>query len=969
MPPQAAPQAQSVASTAGGSSLTLALSHRSTRSERRATTSTAFQTAVDLFATISQVTQAVPYLSLLSGVLAEVIKIKGEVEVCRQEWEGVMEDVEKIHEMIDRFRDNCKEAGRAEDALPNELKGAFKSLESCIAGVLGELENFCSRPKGVAARFMGVLKREKNLQMVKRCHSDVSRVLNIFNTELQIHQLVKIHELVAAVQPHASVLAKLNSPFPDERLPARPAILCGRDHEVQAIVDIILHKPPAHVVILGSGGIGKTSVALAVLHSPDVKRQFQNRRFFISCDAATSVDALVLEILKVFGMTSENGIAPRTKVLAFLEASSCIICLDNFETSWDADPRAVEAFLAKMTSTPNTAVLLTSRGSSRPLQTSWTKPLLPPLRPLTLDAALETWESICGEQDLFAERLVKAVDCVPLAVILLAHLAESDCAEVVWMLWNKKFTAMVRTYDSEYRLGSMEFSIELSLQNPRIAENPQALRVLSVLAMLPLGIRLASMDAMEEAFQGLLPDMLTARLVLIQSSLAYSTDGFMRALSPIRHYIQNHHRPEDPLLDHLEHYYLSVASQPTWRTSLAVRQNIYVELGNIDAIFEFSLDRSSNLPALINGILIFSDVCTMLCIYDTKLVALAAAVAAKRAAPLEGHCLGRLGFSFYFLDRLDDSCDALQRSIAIHAAAGDRIAHATDLRVLARVHIRQKRVVDAEDELLRSAALYVEEKDMPGKAQTLWVLGTLYRRENRVSEAQRMLQEALELGDTWTRPDILLDLGHLNIQIGAFVEAERVLLEAAQLHTSLENQLGRAHDIQRLGYLYTQLGRFEEARTTFEEALELHVKTGSQRGQAFDYRGLAKLYVRQNLLEDAEAAYKHASELQHEAGERIAQAETQRDLSEIYTTMGKLTSAEMVLRDAVELHRAAGNEPGQAEELSRLGDLYLSMGRVADARDVYSQAGEIYVRTDRSAYDTTIQMIKKLEEKLGQLSV
>ncbi|KAJ7839036.1 hypothetical protein B0H14DRAFT_2588218 [Mycena olivaceomarginata] len=285
-----------------------------------------------------------------------------------------MEDVEKIREMVDRFRDHCKEAGRAEDALPNELKGAFKSLESCVQGVLLELKTFCSRPKGVAARFMGVLKRERHLQMVKRCHSDVSRVLNIFNTELQIHQLVKIHELVAAVQPHASVLAKLNSPFPDERLPARPAILCGRDHEVQAIVDIILHKPPAHVVILGSGGIGKTSVALAVLHSPDIKRQFQNRRFFVSCDAATSVDALVLEILKVFGMTSENGIAPRTKVLAFLEASSCIICLDNFETSWDADPRAIEAFLAKITSTPNTAVLLTCRGSSRPLQTNWTKP-------------------------------------------------------------------------------------------------------------------------------------------------------------------------------------------------------------------------------------------------------------------------------------------------------------------------------------------------------------------------------------------------------------------------------------------------------------------------------------------------------------------------------------------------------------------------------------------------------------------
>ncbi|KAJ6559948.1 hypothetical protein B0H19DRAFT_1260625 [Mycena capillaripes] len=848
MLPQTAPRAQIIASSAGGSSTTLVPSHRSARSESRATSSSVFQTAVDLFSTVSQVTQAVPYLSLVSGVLAQVIKIKGEVDACRHEWEGVMEDVGKIREMVDRFRDHCKQAGREEDALPNEF---------CVEGVIRALETFCSRPKGVAARFMFVLRREKHLEIVKQCHCDVLRVLNIFNTELQIHQLVKIHELFTAIQPHTSVLIKLNSPYPDERLPARPAILCGRDHEVQAILDMILHKAPAHVVILGSGGIGKTSVALAALHSPGVKSQFQNRRFFVSCDAATSVDALVLEILKVFGMSSENGIAPTTKALAFLEASSCIICLDNFETSWDADPRAASA-------------------------NELEKPLLPPLKPLTLDAALETWESICDEQDLFAEMLVKAVECVPLAVTLLAHLAESDCAEVVWMLWNKKFTAMVRTYDSEHRLGSMEFSIELSLQNPRIAANPHRRRDGGSLPRLP--------------------DILTARLALMQTSIAYSTDGFMRVLSPIRHYIQNRHRPEDSLLDHLERYYLFVASQPTWRTSLAVRQHIYIELGNIAAVFEFSLERSSALSALINGILVFSDVCTILCIYDTKLVTRAAAVAAKRTSPLEGHCLGRLGFSFYFLDRLDDSCDALQRSITIHAAAGDCIAHATDLRVLARVHIRQKRLAEAEDELLRSAALYVEENDIPGKAQTLWVLGTLYRRENRVAEAQRMLQETLELGDTWSRPDVLLDLAHLNIQIGAFAEAERVLLEAAELHTRLENQLGRAHDVQRLGYLYTQLGRFEEARTMFEEALELHVKTGSQRGQAFDYRGLAKLYVRQDRLDDAEAAYKHASELQHKASERTAQADTQRDLCEVYTSMGKLTSAETVLRDAVELH-------------------------------------------------------------------
>ena len=69
-----------------------------------------------------------------------------------------------------------------------------------------------------------------------------------------------------------------------------------------------------------------------------------------------------------------------------------VICLDNFETVWDADTLRVEALLAKFTSLPNLTVMITSRGSNRPLQTTWTKPLLAPIGPLSEEAALQIWD-------------------------------------------------------------------------------------------------------------------------------------------------------------------------------------------------------------------------------------------------------------------------------------------------------------------------------------------------------------------------------------------------------------------------------------------------------------------------------------------------------------------------------------------------------------------------------------------------
>src|ERR1700744_3902157 len=85
-------------------------------------------------------------------------------------------------------------------------------------------------------------------------------------------------------------------------LPPKPAILHGRAQELQAIVEMIVHKAPAHVAVLGSGGIGKTTVALAALHDPEVERLFLQKRFFVPCDAAATAEALAVEVLKVLGL-------------------------------------------------------------------------------------------------------------------------------------------------------------------------------------------------------------------------------------------------------------------------------------------------------------------------------------------------------------------------------------------------------------------------------------------------------------------------------------------------------------------------------------------------------------------------------------------------------------------------------------------------------------------------------------------
>ncbi|KAJ6517042.1 hypothetical protein DFH09DRAFT_1430930 [Mycena vulgaris] len=837
-------------------------------------------------------TQKVPYLGAISTVLVEVLKIVDEVEACKSAWKNIGFKIQKIQTVVEDFRSQCVGEGMTDEELPDMIKNAFKDFEGCLLKIITTMNDCKLNSKRCLDRARLLYKCSELKAAATQCGNEVDSALSIFHAKLQINLFKTIRDLRNAVSPHVTLIANLNS-ISASFLPPSPSIFYGRSVEVDHVVDLILNHTPACVAIVGSGGIGKTSIALTSIHHPEVEKYFLNRRFFLSCEAVLTADSLALDLLKLFGLSADSSgsRSPSDILVSFAQSMTlkCLLCLDNFETTWDSDKDHVELLLSKI-AVPHLTLIITSRDSDRPRGIKWTAPLLPPIQPLTVAAALETWDTISHGHDDFALLLINAVDCIPLAVTLLSQLAESESAEALWASWETESTKLVKSDGSVHRLNNLELSIELSLQGPRLHACPGALDFFRILCMLPQGLPESRIPEFETSFRNHFGGTRSAIRVLKQCSLAYTLEGFLRVLSPVRQYTQDHPDLATPLSTSLftqmaELYFDLIPTGDPSTTSSVVREDIHLEIGNITAVLDVCLAKHADVPRVVHKVLEFSDACQYLYVYDTRLLSKTAAVAHEHGLrSQEGSCYYKQGQINRYKSSTPGSID--WRRLSKFYKVNAKLGQANDLQCLGELYTWLNRLEEAERALQSALDLHTEVNDKRGQATDLQNLGVLYIRLNRLEGAEQALNSALDL------------------------------------HTEVNNKFGQANDLQSLGELYTRLNQIEEAEQALQSALDLHTEVDSmdKLGQANDLQALGALYTKLNRLEEAERALQSALNVYLEGGSSLGQGSALMQLGNLCITQCRSTEAQDSLTRAMEEYGHAHYSDGQqrVKELFKL---------------------------------------------------
>ncbi|KAJ7206693.1 P-loop containing nucleoside triphosphate hydrolase protein, partial [Mycena rebaudengoi] len=320
-------------------------------------------------------------------------------------------------------------------------------------------------------------------------------------------------------------------------LPPSPQIFHGREAELQDVVDILV-QDSAHIAILGTGGMGKTSIATAALHNQLVESKYSHR-YFVPCHSSPTCTELVATIADHIGLEKGSNMAQKI-AHHFAHAPPSLLILDNLKTPWESlsSRSEVEEFLSLLTDVPHLGLMITLRGAERPSKVKWTKPFLAPLKPLSNVAARQTFYAVAddGHDDVSVTELLELTGNLPLAVSLIASVADSEGCAKALSRWKSESTWMLS--DGYDQRSSLDISIMLSYTSPRMT--PGAQELLSILSMLPDGLA----DA--DLVQAQLPiiDILACKTTLIRTSLAFvDQDQNLKVLVPIRKHILHVYPP------------------------------------------------------------------------------------------------------------------------------------------------------------------------------------------------------------------------------------------------------------------------------------------------------------------------------------------------------------------------------------------------------------------------------------------
>ena len=707
-------------------------------------------------------------------------------------------------------------------------------------------------------------------------------------------------------------------------LPDEPTPFIGREREI-ADISSLLQQPPARLVTLtGSGGVGKTRLALRVASS--LLNDFKDGAFLVSLASLTDPTLVPSAIAQTLGVKEQGGTSLTDTLRDQLQARDLLLVLDNFEHLLDA-----AATVAELLDTCRALHILVTSRIPLHLVREHEYPVLPlsvPDPTQTLPpAALFRYEAVA----LFVERAQAVKPDFAITSDNASALAEI-CARLDGLpLAIELAAARIKLFPPQTLLQRLESRLQLLTGGARdLPIRQQTLRgeidwsysLLSeaeqtLFARLSVFAGGCSLEAAEAICNpDGVPDVLEGLASLVDQSLLRQVgddEPRFSMLETIREYAAEQLEASgerETMRRHHASFFLTLAEraerevdgprQASWLEQLEVEHD------NLRSALQWALDRGKAETAL------------------------------RLATALDTFWMVRTHWS--------EGRRWLEEALEV-GILGPPALRARALRVAAGLAVQQTEYRAAHQWSEESLKLAERLEDSSERAAALLSLGQVAGLEGDYIREQALYQESLtlyrELDNKERTCEALFRCGATAWQRGDYPRAEVCLQESLALAGELGDTHRLGNCLTNLGEVALAQGELERAQTLLEDALALQRQIRDRNCSALSLSGLGAVALERGDSGSARRRLEESMALFEEVGARRYKAGALLRLGWVALIEGDTEQAEQLCTAGLRIRRELSDKRGLASCLETLGEVAQAQGQSERATRLCAAAAAV----------------------------
>lgn len=767
---------------------------------------------------------------------------------------------------------------------------------------------------------------------------------------------------------------------PQLHLPTASTPFIGRQAELAQIAERLLNPECRLLTLIGSGGIGKTRLALQTAVS--LQTQFPDGVGFVSLvdvEAQPQLnDLIATATAKALNLTFAGKESPQTQLGNYLQQKNILLIFDNFEQIMEASALVHDI----LGTAPDIKILVTSRQKLN-LPQEWLLPIhgmdIPPMSVPARNGSIAQYDALklffqrarmiqpnfplSVTDEPFINHICHLTQGTPLAIELAAAWVQTlSCAEIVTEM--KQGLTILST--SSAHVPARHRSMQAVFAQSWARLSPAEQNTLMRLSLFRGGFQREAAAAVADASLPILQS-------LVHKSLIYREDRY-RMHRLLRQFaaeqLTSSAQQETAVTSYLTYYqsflqkYGQMITGQGRDTAVAA---LATEEDNIRHAWQLACQRenTSFLETAVIAVYEYYNVQSLF-MQGEQLLQQAVQVWANSEESMgNGRIMARWAALHYRLGQYTKAQKQLET--ALQQATTDNNQNES---AFCQLHLGILQHLQGQDEpaqtyLENSLTISRKQEDPYAIARAANALSVIYARRGQGPKAIALGHESIALYQAIAATDgYCIALGNLcttNFTLGNYEEAYQLGKQSLAIARTQNMGYGIMSMTVNLGLVLNALGKMDEACQLYEEGLVTARELGHRYGEAALLNNLACIKYDMEEYEAARDGFLQTIQLRQTLNDQWGIATSSIHLGDVYTAMGAYEQAYTNIVHGLQIARQLDVKPALLEGLTAMATLWSKQARPLEAWRLVT----FILAQDETRSDTK-KNAQKLQQTLAQ---